>query len=110
MILDVKLDYTKCKNEQQFKKLYIKEWSKGYYKYFCIETEETIKGFPDVLCINRNTQNASFIEFKFTQTGKIKFQPTQPAFYRNNMDLNISVAAYNCTTDKVHIFKEKELF
>ena len=41
MILEVKLDYTKCKNEQQFKKLYIKEWSKGYYKYFCIETEET---------------------------------------------------------------------
>lgn len=110
MILDVKLDYTKCKNEQQFKKLYIKEWSKGAYKYFCIETEETIKGFPDVLCINKITQNASFIEFKFTQTGKIKFQPTQPAFYRSNMDLNISVAAYNYMTDKVHIFKVKELF
>ena len=26
------------------------------------------------------------------------------------MDLNISVAAYNYMTDKVHIFKVKELF
>ena len=59
MILEVKLDYTKCKNEQQFKKLYIKEWSKGYYKYLWIETDETIKGFADGLCINKSTQSAS---------------------------------------------------
>lgn len=110
MILSVRLDYTKCKNEQQFKMLYIKEWNKGESTYFCIETEETIKGFPDVLSINKKTQTAFFQEFKYTQNGKIKFQPTQPSFYKAHADLNIAVVAYNWLTDKVHIFSVKELF
>lgn len=110
MILDVKLDYTKCKNEQQFKMLYIKEWNKGGFHHFCIETEETIKGFPDVLSVDKATGKAYFYEFKFTQNGKIKFQPTQPSFYKKYTDLTIGIVAYNYLTNKVHIFSVKELF
>ena len=77
---------------------------------FCIETEETVKGFPDVLCIHKETDLASFEEFKYTKTGKIKFQPTQPAFYKKYSTLPIIVVAYNAKTDKVHFFKTHELF
>lgn len=109
--LNTTADYTKCKNEQQFKMLFLKSSdNKKDFHIFCIETEETVKGFPDVLCINKETDKASFEEFKYTNTGKIKFQPTQPAFYKKYNTLPIAVVAYNAKTDKVHWFLTDELF
>lgn len=111
MILKTDVDYSKCKNEQEFKMLFIKSAKnqKDFYT-FCIETEETVKGFPDVLCIHKETGVASFEEFKYTKTGKIKLQPTQPAFYKKYNDLPIAIVAYNAKTDKVHTFMTYELF
>ena len=111
MILPNTADYSKCKNEQEFKMLFLKSApNKKDFYMFCIETEETVKGFPDVLCIYKETDLASFEEFKYTKTGKIKFQPTQPAFYKKYSTLPIIVVAYNAKTDKVHCFKTHELF
>lgn len=111
MILKTDVDYSKCKNEQEFKMLFLKSAKdrKDFFT-FCIETEETVKGFPDVLCINKETGVASFEEFKYTKTGKIKFQPTQPAFYKKYNDLPIAIVAYDAKTDKVHMFMTYELF
>lgn len=111
MILKTDVDYSKCKNEQEFKMLFIKSAKnqKDFYT-FCIETEETVKGFPDVLCIHKETGVASFEEFKYTKTGKIKFQPTQPAFYKKYNDLPIVIVAYNAKTAKVHWIGIRELF
>ena len=111
MILKTDVDYSKCKNEQEFKMLFIKlaKNQKDFYT-FCIETEETVKGFPDVLCIHKETGVAYFEEFKYTKTGKIKFQPTQPAFYKKYNDLPITIVAYDAKTDKVHMFRTNELF
>ena len=102
--------YSKCQNEQQFKMAWLKRQEVRGYSRFCIETEETVKGFPDVLEINNLTQTCSFYEFKYTRTGKIKFQPTQPAFYKANPYLIICVVAYNAKTGTVHKFGVDCLF
>ena len=111
MILESKVNYSKCKNEQEFKMLFLKSAKnrKDFFT-FCIETEETVKGFPDVLCIEKTADKVSFEEFKYTKTGKIKFQPTQPAFYKKYFTLPIIVVAYNAKTDKVHTFMTNKLF
>lgn len=111
MILKTDVDYSKCKNEQEFKMLFLKSAKdrKDFFT-FCIETEETVKGFPDVLYIKKSDAQASFEEFKYTKTGKIKFQPTQPSFYKKYNDLPITIVAYDAKTDKVHTFMTYELF
>lgn len=69
-----------------------------------------MKGFPDVMSVCRETTKSIFFEFKFTKTGKIKFQPTQPAFYKAHSDMNIWIVAFNRKTGNVHEFYAKELF
>jgi hypothetical protein len=111
-------DYARCKNEQEFKKLFI---AKGLHrkginqKIFCIETEETVAGFPDVMELVTasagSCTQAFFYEFKISnQSGNIKFQPTQPAFYKQNSELPIKVVAYNCVSKRVHVFRTNEIF
>lgn len=95
------IDFSKCKNEQQFKMLYVNKILKPQYKYvFCIETEETVKGFPDVMCINA-LNRVEFYEFKYTKTDRIKFQATQPSFYKAHKDLSIWVVSYKEKTNEV---------
>ena len=111
MLLKNQGNYSKCKREQEFKMKFLKNAkNKQDFYCFCIETEETVKGFPDVLCVQKNTDKASFEEFKYTKTGKIKFQPTQPSFYKKYSTLPICVVAYNAKSDKVHCFMTHELF
>lgn len=109
--------YSDCKDEQEFKKLYcVKEIKKGYQdtvqKIFNIETEETVAGFPDVMeLLIDSTIRAHFYEFKFSdRRGNIKFQPTQPAFYKRNPEMEICVVAYNCVSKRVHLFRTNEIF
>ena len=78
--------------------------------HFCIETEETVKGFPDVMEIHKLDLTTTLLEFKFTKTGKIKFQPTQPAFYKSHPELRIYVLAYNAKTRQLHVFEAGLLF
>lgn len=110
-------EFWTCKNEQQFKMAYINKkikQSKNFaQRVFCIETEETVQGFPDVMeLISAGVGNhAYFYEFKFSdKSGKIKFQPTQPAFYRQNQNMQIQVIAFNQKTGNVHKFFTSELF
>lgn len=113
-----KLDFSDCKDEQQFKMKYIKGVLKPIFsRVFCIETEETVRGFPDVMCLEYMdaplfTTHALFVEFKYSNAqGKIKFQPTQPAFYKaNNEVMHIMIVAYNKKTNKVHEFPASWLF
>ena len=67
-----------------------------YLAVLHIETEETVKGFPDVLAIeeyNGGAQIPLFLEFKKARNGCVKFQPTQPAFYRANPKLYVYLIA-----------------
>lgn len=108
--------FSNCKDEQSFKMKYIKvqlRKNSEAQRIFCIETEETVKGFPDVLEIvgGKAVNFAYFYEFKFSnKSGKIKFQPTQPAFYRANPNINVEVIAFNQKSGNIHRFKAQELF
>lgn len=113
-----KLDFSDCKDEQQFKMKYVREVLKSQFeRVFCIETEETVRGFPDVMCLEGNAKpflltHAFFFEFKYSNAqGKIKFQPTQPSFYKaNNEVMHIMVVAYNKKANTVHEFTVSCLF
>ena len=124
-ISDVNDTYADCENEQQFKKLYcITEIKQTYtgnvnvkQKIFCIETEETVAGFPDVMELvtvregSVTFRQAYFYEFKCSdKSGGIKFQPTQPPFYRQNEELSVTVIAYNRVSRRVHIFSAMDIF
>ncbi len=102
--------YAKCRDEQSFKMMYLKEIKSDKYSIFCIETEETVKGFPDVIRISNEDKTITLIEFKFTKTGKIKFQPTQPAFYKKYYHLPVKIVAYNAKTHCLHQFMKEHLF
>ncbi len=109
--------YLTCKDEQDFKKLYCTTELKRKYqnlvqKIFCIETEETVAGFPDVMeLLIDGAIRAHFYEFKFSdRRGNIKFQPTQPAFYKMNPEMEICVIAYNCVSKRVHLFHAHNIF
>ena len=104
------ISYLGCQNEQQFKMKWLKAHELSKIVPFCIETEETVKGFPDVLCIDKVTKQVHFLEFKFTKSGKIKFQPTQPAFYKKHYYLPIKIVAYNAKTLTVHYIMKEDLF
>lgn len=122
-ISDVNDTYAGCENEQQFKKLYCVTEIKQTYtrnvnvkqKIFCIETEETVAGFPDVMELVTisagSCTQAFFYEFKISDwSGSIKFQPTQPAFYKHNSELPIKVVAYNRFSKRVHVFRANDIF
>lgn len=105
-------EYIDCKTEQPFKIRYIaNNFGKlKHTKTFCIETEETVAGFPDVMTIT-DGKEVKFYEFKCSDSlGKIKFQPTQPSFYKRNTELNITVVAYNRKTQVIHLFSVEEIF
>lgn len=105
-------EYADCMYEQDFKNRYVRNnFAKlEHTKTFCIETEETVAGFPDVMTLSYGSV-ARFYEFKFSDRfGKIKFQPTQPSFYKCNPEMQITVIAYNRVTRTVHAFHASEIF
>lgn len=118
IISNVSDDFVECKDEQAFKKLYcsLRLRQKGLpnQKIFCIETEETVAGFPDVMELftgGTTTAVVHFFEFKASDRyGNIEFQPSQPAFYKSNEDLKVRVVAYNRKSQRVHMFSANEIF
>lgn len=90
------MKYSECKTEQAFKMEWIRRNRKHFMELFCIETEETVKGFPDVLAIEEHdncSQTPYFLEFKKARNGFIHFQSTQPAFYKKHNRLFISIVS-----------------
>ena len=119
IIENVTDDFAHCKDEQAFKKLYcvsrLKQRGAVTVKQslFYIETEETVAGFPDVMELTTfcGKTTARFFEFKISDNrGNIKFQPTQPSFFKQNYELDIKVVAYNRVSKRVHVFSTNEIF
>lgn len=119
IISNISEDFVKCKDEQAFKKLYcnLRLKQKGtvtsVQKLICVETEETVAGFPDVMELTTfcGRTTAKFYEFKISDRyGNIEFQPSQPAFYKSNYELKITVVAYNKKSQRAHVFSVSEIF
>lgn len=117
-ISNISDDFVKCVDEQSFKRRYyntrLRQKGCKNQKIFCIETEETVAGFPDVMEILTGGVFPVILhlyEFKISDRyGVIEFQPTQPAFYKRNDDLKVQVVAYNRKSHRVHIFSASEIF
>lgn len=116
-ISNVSDDFVQCVDEQSFKRRYcnlrLRHKEIPNQKIFCIETEETVAGFPDVMELFTGgvTAVANFYEFKASDRyGNIEFQPSQPAFYKSNKDLKVRVVAYNRKSQRVHVFSANEIF
>ena len=104
------------KSEAEFKAEQCATWRKigKYQKVFFIETEETEKGFPDVLaldCCGADSFLSYLYEFKVSdEKGMIKFRRDQPRFYLKNKELVIFVIAFDNRDGTVHTFRVSELF
>lgn len=100
------------KSEQEFKKDFIKKMIERDYagvRYFCIETEETEPGFPDVMRLDFKNV-ADFYEMKITDSKNcFELQRSQPLFYMNNPDLVIHVVVWSTVENRPHIFTKKEI-
>lgn len=108
----VPINYKNLKNEKEFKRYMIEtmKGTKSYLGIFEIETEETVLGFPDVLAIT-NENRAVLYEFKYSnKQGVIKFQPTQPSFYKENKKLDIEIIAFDTRCNSYHLILASELF
>ena len=82
------------KNEAEFKKDFVAWLRENGYTVFCIETEETEPGFPDVLAIKDG--ETKFLELKITdRKGCFKMQKTQPRFYKMYPNLHIAVVVWD---------------
>ena len=112
MGLLVPLNNKNLKNEKEFKRYMIEimKGTKSFLGIFEIETEETVLGFPDVLAITSENR-AVLYEFKYSnKQGVIKFQPTQPAFYKAHKELDIEIIALDVRFNNYPIIQAYELF
>lgn len=83
------------KNEADFKKDFVELLRTNGFTVFCIESEETVPGFPDVLAIDKNNQTFLF-EMKITdRSGRFKLQKTQPRLYMLHQNLKIKVVVWD---------------
>lgn len=82
------------KNEADFKRDFVEELRKAGGTPFCIESEETEPGFPDVLDVKNG--EALFFETKITDRhGIFKMQKSQPRFYKTYPNLHIYVVIWD---------------
>lgn len=82
------------KNEAEFKKDFVEILRKNGYTVFCIESEETAPGFPDVMAVY--DEKVYFYEMKITDRhGSFKMQKTQPKFYKTYPNLKIYVVIWD---------------
>ena len=82
------------KTEAEFKKYFIGVLRNAGGTPFCIESEETEPGFPDVLEIKGG--KAVLYEMKLAnKKGIFKMQKTQPLFYKTYQNLQIYVVVWD---------------
>jgi hypothetical protein len=78
-------------------------------KWFPIESEETVPGFPDTIRISRGLPS-KLIEYKIVKPdGKIHFQRSQPLFYRQNVQLDIIVLIWDGRRNRVLMMQASEV-
>jgi hypothetical protein len=102
--------------EAEFKAKIIAQWKKNsvYDTVFCIETEETTPGFPDVMArftTSTGTTVWNFVEFKVSdKKGVIRFERSQPLFYKRHQDMRVTVIAFDNRSGSIVTFNTEELF
>lgn len=99
------------KDEAAFKMAVIKAWQEraAWFTRIEIENEEKAPGMPDVLSIS-NKHPAYLTEFKISDDkGVIKFQKTQPLFYKRHKNLSIGILAWDRQHKRVVYIEPSEV-
>lgn len=99
------------KNEASFKRALVKEMRENFTvaEVFEIESEETEKGFPDLLVINYDSP-AVLMELKITdKDGFVTFQKTQPLFYKQHHKLTIPILVWDSQNQKIVILHKEDV-
>ena len=100
-VIPCKFDF---KSEQAFKNFWmtkLRGWTVLSPDVFEIENEEKEPGFPDVLCVYKSGQ-AAFFEMKVaSSSGRFKMESTQPRFYSQHEDMDISVVVYDKENERI---------
>ena len=102
------------KDEEAFKAALLAKWRKNNNSiyYFEIENEEKEPGMPDVLAMPFTPLKtpAWFYEFKISDdNGFIKFEKSQPLFYKRYKNLVIRIIAWDKRHNRIIIIDVKEL-
>ena len=105
------------KSEQEYKMNKIRELCSNPVistDYVLVESPLTASGFPDLLLQRVHPSGKKkyyFIEFKISdESGAIKFQNTQPAYYRRHSTFPFLIFAFNRKTGREVHFTTKALF
>lgn len=88
--------------EERFKQDALRAWRnlRDGWSYFCIESPGTADGFPDVLAVSDRGRYQLF-EFKVSDSeGCVRFQKTQPLFYKKNAGLTMFILAWDVTRQR----------
>ena len=86
--------------EKEFSKLVVTQLRKHFNTVFSIETEETVKGFPDIM-VMPDLNKAVFLELK-VGTKYIQLQHTQLAFAKLHKEMSIGLCFFNQITRDIY--------
>lgn len=95
----------------------LKRWFRDYaielklVKYmFFIETEETVRGFPDAICVDFDN-TIIFVEFKFSSKYRdIVFRNDQVVFWSKHKDVPYFIVYYDSSSQTVIVEEAAQVF
>lgn len=92
------------RTEKEFSKWIVAQLRRHFKTVFSIETEETVKGFPDIMVMSA-LNKASFIELK-VGSKDIHLQHTQLAFAKCHPEMSIGLCIFNQDTRSIYFLPD----
>lgn len=92
------------RTEKEFSRWLVAQLRKHFRTVFSIETEETVKGFPDIMVVSAGSK-AAFMELKIG-TKYIQLQHTQLAFAKLHEEMIIGLCIFNQATGSIYFLPD----
>lgn len=92
------------RTEKEFSRWLVAQLRKHFNTVFSIETEETVKGFPDIFVMS-SSEKVVFIELKVGTTF-IHLQHTQLAFAKRHKEMSIGLCIFNQDTGSIYFLPD----
>lgn len=92
------------RTEKEFSGWLVAQLRRHFNSVFSIETEETVKGFPDIMVVSAGSR-AAFIELK-VGTQYIHLQHTQLAFAKRHEEMTIGLCVFNQSTRSIYFLPD----
>lgn len=92
------------RTEKEFSRWLVAQLRKHFNTVFSIETEETVKGFPDIM-IMPTLNKTVFMELK-VGLKDIQLQHTQLAFAKRHKEMSIGLCIFNQDTGSIYFLPD----